>query len=588
MKKNAKGLLMALFLVVILAMSTSILSVNAPVPTKEEAIEKGLTWLVAQQDATSGAWSLGYFPAGCTGIAIVKLCEHAKRTLHMDPFSDDYIYKDNVVAGLNYLFTRAYIQSISGQPAGNPDSDGDGIGVYFSSGQIGYEVGIGMMALEACCHPEFVVDVPASAVDGWTYLEVMRDCVDYVSWAQNEAGGGVYRGGWRYGPNYSSSDNSVSQWPVLGLIAAEAWGLTAPAWVKSELLDHWLAYSQNANGGFGYTGPSGTDVDVTGAGLVMLTYCGLETTDARWDAARSYIGAYWSVGGQQNVGDGYAMYAVMKASMLAQPDVVWTYGDHDWQEEYDAWILANQHVDGYWTGRYSTHMNHVYCLLILQKVAPPPPAIHLDAEPPVLIDLTDPVGTEWHELYPDYCNRYRVSSWADTDGNGVLDYCDEIKLTNMDTGALAEYHVEGVTVTIKVTKKPDLVESMYVEFEGDIDEFPFTQPERTMWHEVYPEYCRWYDLDSWEDTDGSGTINPSDQILMKQIAPAGPYEWYHVDEVKTDVLVTRKPTPPPGPVGGLHILTPLDMIRALAPWIALALTAAAFIAVSAKTWIRKE
>ena len=583
MKKNAKGLLTALFLAVIIAMSTSILSVEAQ-PTKEEAIEKGIAWLAATQDATSGAWSLGYYPAGCTAMAVVKLCEHAKRTLHMDPFSDDYIYKDNVVAGMNYLFTRAYIQSIGMQPAGNPDSDGDGIGVYFSSGLPGYEVGIGMMALEACCHPEFVVNVPASAVHGWAYLEVMRDCVDYVCWAQNEAG--VYRGGWRYTPNYGNSDNSVSQWPVLGLMSAEAWGLTAPGWVKSELLDYWLTYSQNANGGFGYTGPSGTDVDVTASGLIQLTYCGVQTTDARWDAARSYIGTYWSVGGQQNVGDGYAMYAVMKASMLAQPDVVWTYGDHDWQEEYDAWILANQYDDGHWTGRYSIHMNTCYCLLVLQKVAPPPPAIHLDAEPPILIDLTDPVGTEWHELYPVYCNNYRLTSWIDTDGNGVLDYCDDIKLTNMDTGALADYHVEGVTVTIKVTNK-QTDETMYVEFEGDIDEFPFTAPICTMWHEVYPEYCRWYHLSSWEDTDGSGTLNPSDQIDMTPIAPTGPVEWYHVDEVKTDVLVTRKPTPP-RPVGGLHILTLLDMVRVLIPWIVLALAAAAFIALSAKTWIRKE
>ena len=575
---------MAMLLVVILAMSTSILSVNANGPTKEEAIEKGLEWLAATQDAATGAWSLPFYPAGCTGMAIVKLCEHAKRTLHIDPFDDAYIYKNNITAGLNYLFTRAYIQSIGMQSAGNPDSDGDGIGVYFSSGRPGYETGIGMMALEASCHPEFVVNAPGYPVHGWTYARVMRDCVDYVSWAQSESG--VYRGGWRYFPN-TDSDNSVSQWPVLGLMSAEAWGITAPAWVKSELLNHWLVYSQNANGGFGYSGPGGTDVDVTASGLIQLTYCGVQTTDARWDKARSYIGTYWSTFGQQNVGDGYAMYAVMKAAMLAQPDVVWTFGDHDWQPEYDAWILANQYPDGHWYGRYSIHMNTVYCLLVLQKVAPPPPAIHLDAEPLVLIDLTDPVGTEWHELYPDYCNRYRLSSWEDTDGNGVLDYCDEIKLTNMDTGALAEYHVERVTVTIKATHI-DTVETMYVEFEGDIEEFPFTAPVCTMWHEVYPEYCRWYHLSGWVDTFLDGRLNRYDLIEMTPIAPTGPIGHYHADAVKTDLLVTRKPTPPPGPVGGLHILTLLDMVRVLIPWIALALTAAAFIAVSAKTWIRKE
>jgi hypothetical protein len=373
-------------------------------------------------------------------------------------------------------------------------------------------------------------------------------------------------------------------------MSAEAWLITAPDWVKSELLDFWLDYSQNdVNGGFGYDSPFGTRVDATGAGLIQLTYCGVETTDSRWDAARSYIGNNW--GQPSNIGDLYGMYAVMKASMTALPDVVWTYGDHDWQEEYDAWILANQHADGYWTGPYGTTegrrvMGTVWALLILQKVAPPPPAIHLDAEPPILIDLTDPVGTEWHELYPEYCNSYRLSSWEDTDGNGVLDYCDQIKLANLDTGAVADYHVEGVTVTIKVTNL-QTDETMYVEFEGDIDEFPFTAPICTMWHEVYPEYCRWYHLSSWEDTDGSGHLNYADVIDMTPIAPTGPVEWYVVDAVKTDILVTRKPTPPPA-VGGLHILTLLDMVRVLIPWIVLALTAAAFIAVSVKTWIRKE
>ena len=604
MKKNAKGLLMAMFLVVILAMSTSILSVSAL--TREEAIEKGLTWLVAQQDATSGAWSLGYYPVGCTGFAVVKLCEHAKRTLHIDPFDDAYIYKPNITAGLKYLFEHAVSVDINIEHGvDDPDVNlVNGKGVYFlSPGQNRplYEVGIAMMALEASCHPERIVDAPGSPVHGWKYSDVMRDAVDYVSWAQNDDPNHG-RGGWRYGayddgtmvgPGFGSpfSDNSVSQWPVLGLMSAEAWLINAPAWVRSELLTHWMPTSQAfpGSGGFGYTSSAGTDLDMTGSGLIQLTYAGLKTTDARWNAARSYIGSNWNI--QGNIGDLYAMYAVMKAAMTAQPDVVWTFGDHDWQPEYDEWILANQHDDGYWTGPYGTTegkrvLGTTWALLILQKVAPPPPAIHLDAEPPVLIDLTDPVGTEWHELYPEYCNRYRLSSWEDTDGNGVVDYCDEIKLTNLDTGAMAEYHVEGVTVTIKVMNK-QTNETMYVEFEGDIDEFPFTQPVCTMWHEVYPEYCRWYHLSSWEDTDMSGHINPSDQIDMTPIAPTGPVEWYHVGAVKTDILVTRKPTPPK-PVGGLHILTPLDIIRVLAPWIAIALTAAAFIAVSAKTWIRKE
>ena len=56
-------------------------------------------------------------------------------------------------------------------------------------------------------------------------------------------------------------------------------------------------------------------------------------------------------------------------------------------------------------------------------------------------------------------------------------------------------------------------------------------------------------------------------------------------EVAADKTVTQdfRLSPAAPPVGGFHILTPLDTIKEFAPWIALALVAAAFITVSAKT-----
>jgi len=143
----------------------------------------------------------------------------------------------------------------------------------------------------------------------------------------------------------------------------------------------------------------------------------------------------------------------------------------------------------------------------------------------------------WHELYPKYCNWYHLSGWFDSNGNGVLDHCDYIVLENQTDGKLGWYHVKRVTVTILVTKKPDLIESMYIEFDGEIWNFLFNDPICTIWHEVYPDYCNWFHLSSWEDTNADGLLSPSDQIDMTPL-PAGPTEWYHVDEVKTDILVT--------------------------------------------------
>lgn len=49
-----------------------------------------------------------------------------------------------------------------------------------------------------------------------------------------------------------------------------------------------------------------------------------------------------------------------------------------------------------------------------------------------LIDLYNPICSSWHELYPEYCEEWHLSSWDDN-GNGYLDTCDVIDLTDVDT-----------------------------------------------------------------------------------------------------------------------------------------------------------
>lgn len=376
--KHKRRVVMAVILVATLLVSLfGTATVSQAVDPKAQAIADGLAYLAAAQD-DSGAWDLGYFPATGTAIAVTKLCEHAKKTRDpiVDPIDDDWEYRDNVLKGLDYLLAHAYAMPIGPQPAGDPDvNKPNGQGIYFASSpggsQRGYETGFGMLALQASCHPDRVVDVPGSAVDGWTYLEVMKDCVDWVAFAQQDTGSG--RGGWRYRENMGSSDNSVSQWPVLGLISAAApgWDIDAPAWVRTELEDHWLAYSQNVSGMFGYGGPTGgSPMAMTGSGLIQLTYCGVPTTDSRWDDARTYIGNNWTA-----VGCYYDMYAIMKAAMILTAPIQY-FGAIDWQLEYDAWLIANQNGDGSWgpgCRGYSHVLATCWALLILQKAAPPPP-----------------------------------------------------------------------------------------------------------------------------------------------------------------------------------------------------------------------
>ena len=371
---------------------------------KEQAIEAGLAWLADKQDPDTGAWNLGYYPVGSTAFAVLKFEHHAKYILGIDPFDDDYIYKDNIVNGLNYLFNHSYYIDIDNQtvPAprnDDPDGDGDGKGIFFVSDtpdrRSPYETGIMMMTLEASCSKTRKVQYGEHA--GLTYLEVMQDMVDYISWAQQDSGWG--RGGWRYcawddgvgvrvpntGLTHPGADNSVSQWPVLGLMSAANWGINAPDWVKTYLLDDWLKYSQNGTTGcFGYDSSAGGSVDMTAAGLIELTYCGVTTADPRWKAGRQCICEKWDI---SNKGNFYAMYGVMKAAMTADDDLikkglqpVKTFCGHDWQEEYDEWLIDKQ-IDGYWTahwgkpGEPNTYrvLGTEWALLILQKVVPPLP-----------------------------------------------------------------------------------------------------------------------------------------------------------------------------------------------------------------------
>jgi len=51
--------------------------------------------------------------------------------------------------------------------------------------------------------------------------DIAQDMVDYLAFAQSDPYTVEYRGGWRYYGNIGESDNSVSQWPVIGMEAAE-------------------------------------------------------------------------------------------------------------------------------------------------------------------------------------------------------------------------------------------------------------------------------------------------------------------------------------------------------------------------------
>jgi len=334
---------------------------------------------------TSGGVEYGDYPSlplGAVGMA-VQAWEIQGFKANGDYNTDPYV--EDVRRGLNYCLNKTYTMAISPQSAGDPDSNGNEIGLISRLQSQMYETGIVLMALANSGDPTIIADagLPNPDVAGRTYGDIAQDMVDLLAYGQVE--NSVWRGGWRYSPNHSQSDMSVTQWPVIGLEAAEAnpdfsLVITVPAWVKTELRDNFLIYDQGADGGFGYTSP-GSNVPRTGAGLACQAWVGLTTADPEVTAALNFLDNNWGwTGSNGNLGNFYAMYAVNKGMRGFDPDIEMI-GTHDWYAEYADWMVVNQAADGGWSdccwfsGSRDLATAAGVLILVKEIIQPPPVAV---------------------------------------------------------------------------------------------------------------------------------------------------------------------------------------------------------------------
>jgi hypothetical protein len=364
------------------------------------AIEHGLLYLYLNQQA-NGSWTGdSYSYIGSTGLPILSFEENGH--LPTNDFNSD-IYAEFVRLGLNYMLNLSSTMSISTQTAGNPDSDGDGIGAYLNYDN--YANGVGLLAVIAAHRTaaSAQADIIRSGTHaGQSYYAFVVDAIDQLAYSQSESGN--QRGGWRYNintPDYGSSDNSAVQWSALVFEAAQStWGMAIPQFVKDELLI-WLQFSQNANGGFGYTDGSGwLNIAKTGAGIVSRVSIGANSSDASVTNAISFLNNNWDAGTyhespDHKTGNMYAMYSVTKGMRLLDNRTgVTLIGSHNWYEEYRDVLLHHatngQQSDGRWNDYYwvngAPNMGTAFGILILtQGVVVPPPIAVIDpisARPP--------------------------------------------------------------------------------------------------------------------------------------------------------------------------------------------------------------
>ena len=324
---------------------------------KQTAIDNALAFLAGTQNADGSIGSMGGYALASTAAAVLAFAEQGSTI-------SGGTYQTEVQNAMNYIFSRAVSQSISMEPAGNPDTNGNGIGVYFERyPRRTYEVGLVLPAIVKAGSQSSVVATGSQV--GRTYADVVQDAVDWIAWAQVDPNYGNYRGGWRYNGDDTSADNSVSQWPVIGMLYAQDWGINAPGFVGTEL-ELWANYIQNANGGSGYTSPfSGVDPGKTGGLLVEHSYMGTALGDARVQNALSYLNTNWNTyGADGNFADAYMMWSIYKGLELyigiddestitprPQGTAVIDNPDHGWNwwEDYCEWLVANQLTSGAWS-----------------------------------------------------------------------------------------------------------------------------------------------------------------------------------------------------------------------------------------------
>jgi hypothetical protein len=154
----------------------------------------------------------------------------------------------------------------------------------------------------------------------------------------------------------------------------------------------------------------------------------------------------------------------------------------------------------------------------------------------VMYDLSNPLQTPWHELYPQFCQGFTLTSWEDINATGDLNGGDQIDMTNNTGGEVHWYYVDRVTLTLWVKLNPEdpLDQGMFIEYKGSYNLDILYGPVCTKWHEVYPVYCPVYHIKNWTDTNGNFILDLGDWIQFDDNS------WWYVQNVATDLILDEK------------------------------------------------
>nr|MDO8135733.1 hypothetical protein [Candidatus Njordarchaeum guaymaensis] len=410
-KKALSMLLMAFMLLAMLPMFAT--HVRGATPAQIEASATAAVAYLASVQNLDGSWGFEGHEIAKTGLVLLKFLARAHE-LNLDPFDNDtssptyYEYANNVIAGFNYLLSYAQALPIGLQTHGDPDTNGNGMGIAWSGGYT-YHTGIVLTAVALSGHPD-----DRSAVIGTlgsrTYRQIAQDVVDWLAFAQGDSGNA--RGGYGYYALNNESywtDNSNAGYAYLGLAFAEdlPFSCTVPQWVKDEL-NVWITTIQDpvngdTNDGGSWYNPDWTwnpwcNVLKTGNLIFEMAFYGDSPSTPRVQAAVDYLERHWR-DPNTDPGWGYSLpIANYQAKFLIEKGLTYmgidkldTDGDgidEDWYnqepptvppEDFASVIVAQQLPSGGWPRSSGAHdywqdamLSTAWAVLTLERFAPPP------------------------------------------------------------------------------------------------------------------------------------------------------------------------------------------------------------------------
>ena len=145
-------------------------------------------------------------------------------------------------------------------------------------------------------------------------MEAVRRAIKLILQAQSVKKDPMNQGGWRYEPNSTDSDLSLTGWQTMSLRSAKNIGIEVPGTAIQDAIGY-IRRMAHPDGGFGYQNKE-DHVPLRGLGMLALPVCGVYDAPElvkstakmlkdppRWSGPWFYYGIYYSAVGMYQMGD---------------------------------------------------------------------------------------------------------------------------------------------------------------------------------------------------------------------------------------------------------------------------------------------